>query len=216
MTSFYFKIISIFTLISMTGTISAAQGFGMTAAITTITEMRSTLEETRANNDRAWIDGILEAEIDPNITGEDGNTPLIVAVRYSFDEGYSSDDWFEVVIALLEAGADPRFQGESSDTTPFGEALNRNDTHRVTVALLQAQREIEARRTSSRLCDQDDAYLLQKTVEGETTRDTGPIIKENPITSTLCDEWVRLTYGNNTTHYNEYTHSSYLKWINSL
>ncbi len=137
MTSFYFKIISIFTLISMTGTISAAQRFGVTT--TTINNMRSTL------GDRAWIDEILEADIDPNITDEGGNTPLIVAVRHAFHDNYDSDDWFEIVIALLEAGANPSMPSfkrgwfRKTTITPLAEALNRDDTHRVTVALVQAK-----------------------------------------------------------------------------
>ena len=136
---FHSKVILTFTLILMTSTISIAnQDFGLLSAEWVQSESER-LEEDR----RVWIEEILETGANPNVTDEDGNTPLMMAVRHALDNEEDSDGWSEIVMALLEAGADPTLpsfkRGFLSNTTstPLTEAMNRGSDHRITIALIE-------------------------------------------------------------------------------
>lgn len=137
---FHFKVVLAFTLILMTSTISVAnQDFGQASAQWVQSKLEG-LEENR----RVWIEEILETNRDPNFTNEDGDTPLMIAVKYALDGDHNSDDWFEVVMALLEAGADPTLPSfqrgfwSNTTTTPLAEAMNRGN-HEITIALIEAR-----------------------------------------------------------------------------
>ena len=166
---FHSKIILIFTLMLMASTISIAnQDFGLASAQWVESELKQ-LEEDR----RVWVEKVLETEIDPNFIDEDGNTPLMVAVRYAFDDDTYFDDWSEIVMALLEAGADStlpssqqRFFGNIT-TTPLAEAINTNSDHRITIALIQAKEDEYIDKLA--FCDDqnDTSFLQQPLIAGK-------------------------------------------------
>ena len=155
---FHSKMILIFTLMLMASTISVAsvtnQDFGIASGKWIESELRQ-LEEDR----RVWIEKVLEAEIDISLTDEDGNTPLMIAVKYALDDNAYLEDWSEVVMALLELGADVTATDEDGNT-PLAEAINSNSDHRITIALVEARDRLsEASSSDNEDRDSDDRII---------------------------------------------------------
>ena len=94
-----------------------------------------------------WIISILEAGEDPNMLNEDGDSPLMLALRFNN---------LGLTRALLQAGADPNLEVFISEgllgnrvTTPLLEAMNRDSSSKILEVLFRAADDQEWPITSS-------------------------------------------------------------------
>ena len=85
-----------------------------------------------------WIVFILESGQNPNTLNEDGDSPLMLALRYNN---------LGLTVALLEAGADPN--QSDANTIPLLEAMNRNSSSEILEVLFRAADDQEWPITSS-------------------------------------------------------------------